>query len=104
MRDNPSVRRVGVLLLASVALACGSEAGPPEVVTAVITAVQSEGADISGFTLAAEDGSYQITVEPGRDYGFALGHLHEHHATGAPVRVTLRSTWGVLHATSILDA
>jgi hypothetical protein len=87
-----------------VAVGCGSAAAPPEEVTGAITAVRSEGADISGFTVAAEDASYQIAIEPGRDYGFALGHLHEHHATGAPVRVTLRSTWGVLYATSILDA
>lgn len=98
------MRRAGVLLLATVAVSCGSAAAPPEEVTGAITAVQSEGADISGFTLAAGSASYQIAIEPERDYGFALGHLHEHHATGAPVRVTLRSTWGVLYATSILDA
>jgi hypothetical protein len=38
------------------------------------------------------------------DYGFDLGHLHEHRASGDPVRCLLEEREGKLYALRIDDA
>jgi hypothetical protein len=43
-------------------------------------------------------------IAPDVDYGFALGHLHEHESTGDPVRCVLEEREGRLYALEILDA
>jgi hypothetical protein len=101
------------LLLAAVLLAsCGAEPStpaetaspPPAQVLGVITEVGLEGDQVVSFEVEARDGSYEILIEPTRDYGFNLRHLLKHRDTGDPVAVDLEARGGELYAVSILDA
>lgn len=90
------------ILLAS---ACSSEAAAPAEVTGLITAIeQSDRGPITGFTVEAGSGRYDIRIDRERDYGFVLGHLEEHRAQELPVHVTLEERDDGLYAVEILDA
>jgi hypothetical protein len=98
-----------LLFLVLVASACGQkeETAPPAParLTGVITDIASgAGGEITGFDLDAAGMSYNILIEPDRDYGFELDHLYEHESTGDPVRVRLRSENEALYALQIDDA
>jgi hypothetical protein len=94
-------------------IACGgdgSEAPPtrsdaPSTVTGVVIEVSSAGLGrVESLVVKDGDDSYEILIDPEVDYGFNLDHLHEHRATGDPVRVELEERDGELYAQSIVDA
>jgi hypothetical protein len=77
----------------------------PSVVTGVVIEVSSAGLGrVESFVVKDGDDTYEILIDPEVDYGFNLDHLHEHRATGEPVRVQLKERNGDLYAQSILDA
>ena len=106
-----STRRAGalalVVLLAATIAACGAAPSPsvapvgslpPSPVDGVVVHVDSAGlADVKGFDLRLPDGTtlgFSLgPLENGAQ--FAPGHLTEHVATGAPVRVFYRITSGI---------
>lgn len=96
---------VGLLVALSVS-GCGKEAPPPPaVLTGVITDITAEGSgEVTGFDLDAAGESYEILIDPARDYGFDLTHLYEHQTTGDPVRVRLQQREEALYALRIDDA
>jgi hypothetical protein len=78
---------------------------PPSEVTGVVIEVSSAGLGrVENFVVKDGDDTYEILIDPEADYGFNLDHLHEHRATGDPVRVELKERNGDLYAQSILDA
>jgi hypothetical protein len=78
---------------------------PPTALTGVITQIAAgAGDEVTGFDLEAAGKSYNILIDPGRDYGFDLNHLYEHESTGDPVRVRLRAEDKTLYALRIDDA
>lgn len=96
---------VGLLVALGVS-ACGKEApAPPTVLTGVITEVAAGASGkVTGFELDASGESYEILIDPARDYGFDLTHLNEHQSTGGPVRVRLQQRDAALYALRIDDA
>lgn len=99
-----SVLAVGLV----VAVACGSPSEPapaPGQVTGLITSIgRGDDGAIESFTVEQEGQTYDIRIDPTRDYGFDLEHLAEHRADRLPVRVTLQDRNGALYAVAILDA
>lgn len=98
-----------VLLVGVAASGCGKETPPtppaPTALTGVITEIMAgDGGQVTGFDLNAAGESYEILIDPGRDYGFDLNHLREHESTGDPVRVRLRQRDEALYALRIDDA
>ena len=76
-------------------------------VTGVVVAVDSRGlGDVRGFTLRVAGGAmleFDLrALENGAD--FPPGHLAEHQATAAPVRVTFRMDGTMRSATRLEDA
>jgi uncharacterized protein (DUF2141 family) len=103
LRHPCSVLRLAVTALAVVS--CTSEGAPaPSQVTGVITEVQRAQGEIAGFTVDAGAESYDIDIDPERDYGFDLEHLEDHRRTGDPVRVDLQDRNGRPVALTIVDA
>ncbi|HET6771497.1 MAG TPA: hypothetical protein VFH75_07650 [Actinomycetota bacterium] len=93
------------LLLNLGSFACAEEQpATPSTLTGVITRVAEAGGEVASFDLAAGEKSYEILIDPGRDYGFDLNHLYEHESTGDPVRVRLRAEDETLFALQIDDA
>ena len=66
--------------------------------------VESEVGGVRSFTLATGEERLEILIAADVDYGFDLGHLHEHEASGDPVRCTLEERDGHLYALRIDDA
>jgi hypothetical protein len=97
-----------VLLASLLAAGCGgSEADepPPAQLTGVIVEVRNgPGGGIESFALEANDETHTIYIAPDVDYGFTLTHLHEHRATGEPVRCELEERGERLYALEIVDA
>ena len=60
--------------------------------------------DVTGFTLKAQDETYDVAIAEDVEYGFDLKHLNEHMATGDPVRCKLEERDGDLYALTIEDA
>jgi hypothetical protein len=87
-------------------VACSKESPPPPTaLTGVITQIAAGAAgEVTGFDLEAGEKSYNILIDPGRDYGFDLNHLYEHERLGDPVRVRLRAEDETLYALRIDDA
>jgi hypothetical protein len=86
---------------------CASRATPevPTEVTGPITALgRAADGTIESLTVRDGDRTFDIRIDPGRDYGFSLEHLEVHRATGAPVLVHVRVRDGALYAVEILDA
>jgi hypothetical protein len=103
---NPLVAPVWALALL-LAVACGTRepASPPDQVTGLITAIgRGDDGAIESFTVRGGDQSFQIRIDPGRDYGFNLEHLAAHRASEWPVRVRLEQRDGTLYAVDIVDA
>lgn len=69
-----------------------------------IVRVDEQAGVVVGFSLKTSDGSRQIRIDGQRDYGFPLTHLHEHQASGDPVRCTAEDRDGQLYAVLIEDA
>lgn len=73
--------------------------------TGVVTDIDSAGiGEVNSFTLKSGDETVEVLVDPGKEYGFDLGHLHEHLASSEPVVVDLEERDGQHYATSIEDA
>jgi hypothetical protein len=93
------------LLMATSACASRSAPAAPTEVTGLITALgRATDGSIESFTLRDGDRTFEIRIDPGRDYGFSLEHLKVHRDTRAPVRVRVRPRDGALYAVEILDA
>jgi hypothetical protein len=106
------VQKWSAVLLASLMLlgaACGgddeNDPQAPESVEGIIVNIEGDRLDqIESFRLKRGDDFYEIKVDPDREYGFNLGHLHEHLANSEPVVVELDDRGGELFAVSIEDA
>ena len=103
--------RSALLSLLILAVGCSAEPGatspsapPPDQVTGVITDLRFEGDDLVSFVVEARDSTYEILIDPERDYGFNLKHLTVHQEDQLPVLVELESRDGDLYAVEILDA
>jgi hypothetical protein len=94
------------LALTAGAASCGEEEQPvPPVAVGVITEINGAGSDVTSFTLETDEyGALDVHIARDVDYGFNLGHLHEHQATGDPVRCTLEERDGEAYALEIADA
>ena len=99
---------VGLVLAASCSSTPPSEQSPPvpDEVTGTITGVErGDAGEIAAFTVSGNGGpSYEISIDPARDYGFDLEHLVEHQTTGDPVIVTTEDRDGTAYALQIIDA
>ncbi len=77
----------------------------PSEVTGVVVGVDSAGlGDVRSFELKKADDTFRIFIDPAVDYGFDVGHLSEHLASGDPVRVGIHERDGRLFAEFIEDA
>jgi hypothetical protein len=96
-----------LLLLASLAAACGGEDEadvPSELIGTIVEIESTDGGTITSFTLEAGKEVHTIHIAKDVDYGFDLAHLHEHRATGEPVRCVLEERDERLYALEIADA
>ncbi len=94
-------------LVMAVFFSCAQNATRPRplVVTGVVVAVDGRGlGNVQAFVVKDGDRRYRVHVARGADYGFPLGHLNAHRATGEPVTVELEQRDGRLYALSIADA
>lgn len=98
--------RLVLVVLALLALTgcSGDEAAPAEVVGVIVSVQDEPNGEVESFELDSEGKAYTIYIAPDVDYGFALGHLHEHQSTGDPVRCVLEEREDRLYALEILDA
>ncbi|HEX2030904.1 MAG TPA: hypothetical protein VHL78_05825 [Actinomycetota bacterium] len=104
--QNPAVLLVAVIALV-LAVGCGGSepAPPPERVTGLITEIARDaGGTIESFVVRQGARSFDVRIDPARDYGFDLEHLEEHRTQELPVLVRLRERDGALYAVEILDA
>lgn len=97
------------LIVALIAAGCGGNgddgAGTPDEVTGVILDIDSEGlGEVNSFRVKDGADTYTVRIDPERDYGFNLGHLHEHLQNAEPVRVELESRGDSIFAVTIEDA
>jgi hypothetical protein len=108
VRHNAPMRiavAAGVALLVACAEPEGDTQPVPSRVTGLIVEIRREGGSISSFTVEArDDRSYDIAIDPDRDYGFDLEHLEVHREQRLPVLVRIDERAGVLYAVEILDA
>ena len=100
---------LGGLSAAVLMTACSSNTtsgdSAPKEVTGPVLEVDGESlGDVTSFEVKEQDESYQIFIDPDVNYGFNLGHINEHLASGEPVRVGIDSRDGKLFATVIVDA
>ena len=98
---------VAVAVGLAVAVMSGRTPAGTAAVTGVVVAVDSRGlGDVRGFTLRVPGGElleFDLrALENGAD--FPPGHLAEHQATAAPVRVTYRMDGATRSAIRIEDA
>ncbi len=87
-------------------LACGSDARSlPDQVTGVITEIgRNRSGAIQRFSVRQGTRSFDVRIDPRRDYGFDLEHLEQHLTSDWPVTVRLEPRGGALYAVEILDA
>ena len=107
------MRTVAVVLVFALAAACGPAAEEEtstdptaelSEVTGPIVAIDPPEGTIESFTVDSETKEdVEVYIDPERDYGFDLNHLHEHLETGDPVEVQLVLEDDVLYAISIED-
>lgn len=74
--------------------------------TGVVTGIDGAGiGEVNSFTLKSGDETVEVLVDPDKEYGFDLGHLHEHLASSEPVIVELEERDdGRVYALTIEDA
>ena len=98
--------RLVLVVLALLALTgCGGdEAAPAEVVGVIVLVQEASNGEVESFEVDSEGETFTIYIAPEVDYGFPLGHLHEHESTGDPVRCVLEEREDRLYALEILDA
>ncbi|HYM84850.1 MAG TPA: hypothetical protein VEY67_11940 [Candidatus Dormibacteraeota bacterium] len=107
----PAAASVSIAPSAAASVPSGSPAAqasvPASPVVGVVTKVDSAGLDkVSGFTLRTQDGQVLVVAIGVLENGaqFPPGHLAEHLATAAPVRVWFRDEGARLVAYRIEDA
>lgn len=94
----------GVLLVGSAG--CRSDPEAPTEATGLIVSIepqQGQG-EVESFEVEDGDRTLEIRIDPGRDYGFDLGHLYVHELESLPVIVELEERQGALYAVTIEDA
>ena len=101
--------RLRLLVIAVIVMlalsACDDEDAASTRLTGPVVAVDSQGLnDVTSFEIQSGGRRYTIYVDPDVAYGFPLGHLGEHRATGEPVTVELEERGQKLYAQSIEDA
>jgi hypothetical protein len=99
--------RLLVALIAVVALsACDDDEDAASTsLTGPVVAIDSQGLDdVTSFEIQSGGDRYTIYTDPDVNYGFPLGHLGEHRATGDPVTVEFEERDGKMYAQSIEDA
>jgi hypothetical protein len=87
--------------------ACAGDAGCAETgrCTGVVTDITSAGiGQVESFELKSGDETLEILIDPDLEYGFDLGHLHEHLASSDPVIVDLEERDDGVYALTIEDA
>ncbi len=103
---------VPLIVLAMGLFACGDkdpatpagESGS-RVLTGVVVAIDGQGMEeVTSFTLRVDGTNHEIWIDPNREYGFALGHLHAHLQGAEPVTVIYEQGDGQMTAISIEDA
>jgi hypothetical protein len=71
----------------------------------VVVDVESVGlTEVRSFTVRHRGQDTMVFLDDDTDLGFTPSHLHEHRATGEPVRVETRTQGDRLVATSVEDA
>lgn len=96
-----------VLLLVTGGCGGSSDAAepPPREATGLITEVREDGDRVTGFTLEALSGTYDVRIADDVEYGFDLRHLHEHVRKREPVECRLEQREdGRVYALRIDDA
>ena len=106
------LRSIALLLVALLVGACGDDGEesrgsekPPSEITGVIVDIEAERlGDVTSFDLKDGDTIYELFVDTEIEYGFPLGHLHEHLQTAEPVHCEIEERNGRLYAQTIEDA
>jgi hypothetical protein len=74
-------------------------------ITGVIVAIDAEElGDVNSFDVKDGDTITTLYVDPEIEYGFPLGHLHQHLQTADPVKCDVQFRDGKLYAQTIEDA
>lgn len=60
--------------------------------------------NVESFELRSEGETYEILIDPEREYGFPLGHLNDHLQGADPVRVDIDQKDDSIYAVTIEDA
>ncbi|MDP9068025.1 MAG: hypothetical protein M3N53_06730 [Actinomycetota bacterium] len=99
---------LAALLLLAACSDGGEATAPPEPapasLTGLISSIEPAEGPIESFELVAPgEEARRILIDPERDYGFDLQHLHEHMDGEDPVKVALEEREGGLYATAIED-
>lgn len=81
-----------------------SPSPPPTEVTGLITETTYDGEQMTSFEVESSEGTFEILIDPERDYGFNLKHLDVHRKQELPVQVPVESRDGALYAVDVLDA
>jgi hypothetical protein len=103
------VRTIVLILVATVSCTAADPAfdpsptPPPAEITGLITDLEYDGEQLTSFVVEARGDSFEILIDPERDYGFNLKHLEQHLTEELPVQVALESKSGGLYAVDILD-
>ena len=109
LRAMSSLTLPGCILLVALGSLSGcASSAPSSTVSGLVVDVDSSGpAEVTGFTLRAEDGTtftFQLGALETGGGSFAAPHLGEHLSSGDPVQVTYRAENGRLVATRLEDA
>jgi hypothetical protein len=84
--------------------ACGkADTEVPATLVGTIAAIEEKDGEIVSFTLAGDEVTLEVFIDPQVEYGFDLAHLKEHEASEEPVRCTLAERDGRAYALTILD-
>jgi len=99
------MRRTVLTTLSVLLGACGAGDEPaPERITGVVIDVRPGSGPVRSFAVETSFQTYEVLIDPRRDYGFELRHLDEHRETGDPVAVELEERDDDVYAVSIVDA
>lgn len=93
-----------VLLTLLLLTGCSGESAPvPDRVTGTVSEVRPASGPVDSFTIDTEFETYEVLLDPERDYGFPPRHLEVHRETGQRVVVWLEDRDGEAVAVRIED-